>query len=102
MNRTNWKFGYAAICLFAVFAFDVMQFNGCRCWFGAWERMQRQAAMYVLGLIAARFILAWLCKEKNEGWKAYLVFAVLSPLLVMIAFAVASLFLPPELRSHSE
>jgi hypothetical protein len=101
MNRTNWKFGYAIICLFAVFAFDVMYFNDCRCWFGAWERMQRQVAMYVLGFIAARFIVAWLFKEKNEGWKAYLVFAVLSPLVVTIAFGVVSLFLPPELRSHS-
>ena len=102
MNRTNWKLGYAALCLAAVFAFDVTYFNGCRCWFGAWERMQRQAAIYVLAIIAVRFVLAWLFKEKNEGWKAYLVFAVVSPFVVTATFAVASMFLPAELRVHSE
>lgn len=102
MNRTNWKFDYAAICLAAVFLFDMTYFSGCRCWFGAWERMQRQAALYVVGFIAVRFVMAWLFKERNEGWKAYLALAVSSPAIIILAFSVASLFLPAELRLHSE
>ena len=76
-------------------------FNGCRCWYGAWERSQASASLLVVGLVGLRFLGAWLFAEQNSGWKHYLITLAASPFLVMAAFAVARLALPPDLQSHS-
>ena len=101
MRRSTWRLDFLFVALIAVLMFNVAYFNGCRCWQGAWIRMQRDTAALIAGLIVVRFLAAWAFKEKNDGWKVYLAILGFSPFLVSGIYLVASTFLPSELRQHS-
>ena len=98
MHRSNWRLDLLGLAIAAVMAFNLVYFNGVRSWYGAWVRMQGDAASIVVGIVAIRFLLAWVFGEKNEGWKVYLVFILLSPFIISGAFVVARQFLPTDLR----
>jgi hypothetical protein len=101
MKRSTWRLDALFVTLIAVLAFNLAYFNGCRCWYGSWTRMQGDAALIILGLIVVRFIAAWIFAEKNNGWVIYVYMLLLSPILVTAAFAIAFQFLPKELQLHS-
>lgn len=100
LRRSNWRLGIFVLAAVPVFIFDIGWFSPCRCWYGAWDRFQGNAALLVLGLIALRFVAAWVFKEHNSGWKYYLALLIGSPFIVTAVFMVAKLVLPPELRVH--
>lgn len=83
-----------------IFLLDVGWFTGCRCWYGAWENSQGDAAILVIGLVTLRFAGAWIFAEQNNGWKYHLGVLAASPFLVQGIFGVAKLWLPPDLRIH--
>lgn len=80
-----------------VFVIANTLFIGCRCWFGAWDRMKMDACLIVIALVIVRTVLAWIFKEKNQGWKAYCVTLLLSPVLIELLFGIASSFLSFDL-----
>lgn len=100
LRRSNWRIDALIVASIAVFMFDLTQFNGCRCWFGIWERLQGLCAGIILAIVVARFVGAWIFEEKNSGWKYYIVLLISSPFIVRAVFALASLALPAELRVH--
>ena len=105
MNRTrrsNWRLDLLAFSAIGVLAFNRFEFVGCRCWYGQWERFEGLAADTLVALVVIRFLAAWLAAEKNDGWKYYIVLLLTCPFLVQIAFAIARLALPPELRVHPQ
>ena len=57
------------------------------------------AAFTITAIVLLRSALAWVFKEKNNGWKAYCAVLLLSPILIELSFGIASGFLPFEL-SH--
>src|SRR5216117_3176868 len=50
LRRSSWRFDLLAVAFIWVFMFDLTQFTGCRCWYGAWDRFQGTAAELVLGI----------------------------------------------------
>jgi hypothetical protein len=100
LNRTSWRIWIFPLVAIPIGFLDIILFNGCGCWFGAWENYQAAASLSVIGLVGLRFVGAWLSAEQNGGWKYYLIILASSPFLVMAAFAIARLALPPDLRAH--
>lgn len=96
--RSIWRLGAFLAVVAAVFTFDCDYFLPCRCWYGAWERYQGNAAVLVLALVGLRYLTAWAIGERNDGWKHYMVTLIASPLLVQTAFDIAKLALPADLR----
>lgn len=96
MNRTSWKLIYILLSAAVVFVFANIEFIGVRSWTGSWDRMKLNTAMLVIAIVLVRYILAWIFKEKNNGWKAYCLLLLLSPILIEISFGIASTFLPPD------
>src|SRR5262249_17525010 len=81
LHRTTWRFWAFPLAAIPIFFFDVTWFNGCRCWYGAWENYQAAASVFVIGLVSLRFTGAWLFAEQNSGWKYYLAVLIASPFL---------------------
>ena len=96
MNRTSWKLLYIFLSAAAVFVVANIIFIGVRSWTGSWDRMKLDAAMLVIAIVLIRSFFAWFFKEKNNGWKAYCLLLLLSPILIEFSFGIASMFLPTD------
>jgi hypothetical protein len=94
MKRTSWNLGYLILSAIIAFVLINILFVGCRCWLGSWDRMKMEAGLIVIAIVLFRWMMAWIFKEKNNGWKAYCVILLLSPALIEISFGIASSFLP--------
>ena len=58
------------------------------------------ASLVVVGLVALRFVGAWMFKEQSSGWKYYLIVLIASPFLVQGIFAIARLAFPKDLQGY--
>jgi hypothetical protein len=100
LHRTNWRFWIFLLVAIPVVLFSLNHFSPYRAWYGAWDAFQQEASLAVVGLIALRFLGAWIFKEQNNGWKYYLGILITSPFLVQGAFAIAKLAFPKDLQGY--
>jgi hypothetical protein len=57
--------------------------------------------MLVLAFILMRFLLAWVFKEKNDGWKYYLGLLAVSPFIVSGLYWIAESGLDSDMFTHA-
>jgi hypothetical protein len=65
-----------------------------------WDASQQIASLVVVGLIALRFIGAWMFKEQSSGWKYYLIILIASPFQVQGIFGIARCAFPKDLQGY--
>jgi hypothetical protein len=99
-HRTTWHFWIFLLVAIPVALFSLNHFSPYRAWYGAWDAYQQFASLIIIGLVALRFVGAWIFKEQNSGWKYYLIVLIASPFLVQSIFALARLAFPKELEGY--
>ncbi len=98
---STWRLDLLIVVTLLVGGFNLFYFVPCRCWFGAWDAMQLKAALLILLIGTLRYLAAWALRERNDGWKYYLVLLLFSPFLVAGAFELAVATQPAEFGIHA-